>query len=84
MITCREFDQFIDDYLDRKLSLRQRVDMFLHRLFCSACRSYIAEYVEAKEAGESLFEDLDQEVPSEVPHELIDTIIKSRTTTPKK
>ena len=75
MLTCRDFDQFIVDYLDNELPWRTQVSMRLHFWFCSDCRAYLAGYQRTIELGQSAFEDPDCEVPDSVPPELVDAVI---------
>ena len=40
MLNCKETTHLISMGLDRKLSLRQRMNLRLHLLMCSACSAY--------------------------------------------
>ena len=75
MLSCRDFDHFIVDYLDNELPWHTHVSMRWHLWFCSDCRAYLADYQRTIELGQSVFEDLDREVPDSVPQELVDAVI---------
>lgn len=40
-MTCRELTELVTDYLDRRLSWRQRLQMELHLGMCRDCRAYL-------------------------------------------
>jgi len=40
MLTCKETARLVSDGLDRKLSLRQRMNLRLHLMMCGACSAY--------------------------------------------
>ncbi|MCG8404340.1 MAG: zf-HC2 domain-containing protein, partial [Phycisphaerales bacterium] len=44
MISCREFEAFIVDYLDDQLPARQRKIFEFHLKICRECRDYLAAY----------------------------------------
>ena len=44
MITCREFEDFVLQYLDDELSVRQRAMFEFHLRICRECREYLAAY----------------------------------------
>ena len=75
MLTCREFDEFIVDYLDHELPWSTQVSMRWHELLCSPCRAYLADYRRTIELGQSFFDDPESEVPDSVPQELVRAVI---------
>ncbi len=52
MLTCREFDEFIVDYLDYELPWSTQVSMCWYELLCSKCRAYLADYRRTIELGQ--------------------------------
>ena len=72
MLTCREFDSFIVDYLNSELPWSSQVSMRWHGFLCNECRAYLADYRRTIEFGQSVFEELDNEVPDSVPQGLVD------------
>lgn len=41
MLTCRDIATQASDYLERKLTLRQRLAVGLHLLLCGRCRDFL-------------------------------------------
>ncbi len=40
MPTCRDMSELVTDYLERVVSIRERVDIWWHLVRCEACRRY--------------------------------------------
>ena len=78
MMTCRELAEFLMDYLDRELPLRQRVVFEIHLRMCPGCKNYLKSYKETVELGKSICEEPDGPVPQEVPEELVQAIMAAR------
>jgi predicted anti-sigma-YlaC factor YlaD len=38
--TCRDMSELVTDYMERTVSVRTRLGMWLHLLQCDACRHY--------------------------------------------
>lgn len=78
MITCREFNDFIYDYVEGTLSEKQTVLFKRHMRICPMCRNFLKTYIATyKAAGQIIpFDDID--VPDEVPQDLIDAILDVR------
>lgn len=78
MITCREFNDFIYDYVDGAL-LDTQITLFeRHVRVCPMCGNFLRTYIASYKAkGEILpYDDLD--VPDVVPQGLIDAIFDAR------
>lgn len=78
MITCREFENFMDDYLEGSLPQRQRKIFDFHLRLCPDCRSYLEKYEKTIALGRSAFKDPDGSVPDDVPEDLIAAILAAR------
>lgn len=78
MMTCGEFEEFLDDWLDGSLPPRQRRIFDLHTKLCAPCRAYLAEYRCAVELGRRAFEDPSAPVPEDVPEDLVQAILAAR------
>ena len=78
MMTCREFDEFILDYLDGRLSRRNRLMFDLHMRMCSVCRDYVENYKQTIALEKAAFANLDAQVPSEVPEALVRAVMAAR------
>ena len=77
-MTCREFADFMIDYLSGELSTESRTAFEYHLSVCSNCRRYLASYQETVKLGKRAFEDEDANVPSQVPEELVKAILAAR------
>ena len=75
MLTCKQFDAFIVDYLEGRLPFSTRLSMRLHLALCWRCRAYLRKYRRTIELGQSVFGDPDQAVPDEVPDELVKAVL---------
>ena len=78
MITCRELEEFIADYLDGALPWRQRLVFRLHLLYCRECRDYLASYRRSIALGKAVFQYPDEPVPEEIPEDLVRAILAAR------
>lgn len=78
MITCREFEDFITNYLDNKLSAPQRSRFELHIRLCKECKQYLQAYQRTMEVSHAAYPAPDTALPNDVPEELIEAILKAR------
>jgi anti-sigma factor RsiW len=78
MITCREFEDFVLQYLDDELPARQRALFEFHLRICRECREYLAAYQRTVEIGRAAFKDANEAVPEDVPEDLIKAILEAR------
>ena len=77
-MTCREFADFMMDYLSGELSSASRAEFEYHLSLCSNCRRYLDSYRETVNLGKRAFEDDDTNLPSQVPEELVKAILTAR------
>ena len=77
MLNCREFEEFIDDYIDGKLPSSVSRKVYLHLLACWDCKSYIRAYKRSIEMSKAFCDKLDSEVLEDVPDELISIVLKN-------
>ena len=80
MITCAEFEQFIDDYLDQTLSEVQTSTFEMHLKLCKECREYLSAYKNSISLGKRVFEvkNADEKIPSDVPEDLLQAMLNAR------
>jgi anti-sigma factor RsiW len=78
LMSCREFADFMIDYLSGELSSDSRTAFDGHLSVCSNCRRYLAAYEESVTLGKRAFEDDDGAVPPDVPEQLIAAILTAR------
>ena len=71
MLTCKEFDDFMIDYLDGELPAWQKYLCWLHVKICRECANFVRQYRRIVELEQSAFEFADDPVPDSVPEELV-------------
>lgn len=75
-ITCREFEQFLFDYVEGKLAPVQRKRFDRHMAVCPFCRTSLAAYIKAINMGQKVCaEDEQDDVFDRAPQELINAIL---------
>ena len=78
MITCREFEDFILDYLRHDLPLRQRLIFDFHLKMCPECRDYLRAYKDTIEVLQRVYERDEAPLPEEVPEDLIEAVLAAK------
>ena len=78
VVTCREFADFIMDYLAGELPPESRAEFNNHLSVCPNCQKYLASYEETVKLGKRAFDDEDSTLPEDVPEELINSILAAR------
>jgi len=78
LVTCKQFDGFLADYLEGDLSSRQIKVFEGHMVLCPMCRAHFQTYVATFEMTRLAFGSSHDPIPDHVPEELtlavIDTI----------
>ena len=74
---CREFVEFLMEYLDGALGEQERSVFEGHIEDCPACVNYLETYRETVRLGNSVCAP-DAEVPPDVPEELVQAILSAR------
>jgi anti-sigma factor RsiW len=77
-LTCREFADFIMDYLSGDLASDTRRQFDAHLSECINCQKYLISYEETVRLGKRAFDNEDAAVPAEVPEELVKAILATR------
>ena len=77
-VTCREFADFMMDYLSGELSSASRAEFEHHLSLCSNCQRYLASYEESVKLGQRAFDEDDGAVPADVPEQLVKAIMAAR------
>lgn len=78
--TCKEITRSVSDSLDRKLSLRQRIEMRLHLLICTWCERYRQQLLFIRDAMHHASERVEEHEPfptASLPPEARDRIKRS-------
>jgi anti-sigma factor RsiW len=77
-VTCREFADFIAEYLSGELPPDGRASFEHHLRLCANCQKYLAGYEATVKLGKRAFVDDDADVPAQVPEELVQAILQAR------
>ena len=77
MITCREFEEFIVDYLEGDLPPRQVKIFELHLRVCRECREYLAAYRRTIDLGGAISAE-EEALPEEVPEDLVAAVLDAK------
>ena len=77
-MTCREFADFIADFLDGELPAVARRQFERHLTRCVNCSRYLDGYRQSIALGKRAFDDDDAPLPADVPEELVDAILSTR------
>jgi anti-sigma factor RsiW len=77
-VKCREFAEFIADYLAGELEAEPRAAFDRHLDRCHNCNAYLANYRHTIALGKSAFVDDEADVPSDIPDDLVKAILDSR------
>lgn len=78
MITCKELESFIVDYIDQSLPQVQRRKFELHLQVCSSCKAYIQDYTQSIALSQAAFDETDDDACDNMPEDLIAAILDSR------
>ena len=78
VVTCREFADFIADYLSIDLPAESRREFDRHLEVCPNCVKYLRSYEETVKLGRRAFDDDDAPVPEIVPEELVQGVLSAR------
>jgi anti-sigma factor RsiW len=77
LINCREFDEFIVNYLDGSLPARQRLAFKMHLAACSTCRNYLKQYRKTMSAAQNAMSAL-EERHAAVPDDLVRAVLSAK------
>jgi len=80
MVTCRQFDAFIADYLDGNLNERQQKIFRAHMEVCPMCRAHFETYVSTYQLSKKMFGTGAEPVPEDVPEELVLAVLDAART----
>ena len=48
MLNCKDMTKLISDSLERKISVRQRMELWLHIMMCGMCRRFRSNIIELR------------------------------------
>jgi anti-sigma factor RsiW len=78
MISCKEFEEFILDYMEDALAQAKKKTFELHLRMCPECREYLAAYKRSIELNQAVFNKPSDPLPDDVPEDLIKAILDAR------
>ncbi|MDT8436147.1 MAG: zf-HC2 domain-containing protein [Gemmatimonadota bacterium] len=78
MISCREFEEFVLDYLDGELAPPQRKTFDSHVRLCPECRVYLEAYEVSRALGEAVCREDEDAPPEDAPESLVTAILAAR------
>ena len=76
-MNCREFVEFLMEYLDGALGEEERRVFEGHVELCPACVNYLETYRETIRLG-GVCASQEEDVPADVPEELVQAILSAR------
>lgn len=77
-LSCREFVEFLDDYIDGALPPEPRAEFDKHLSDCPSCVAYMTSYEQAVALGRGAMCGSDEPVPDTVPERLVQAILAAR------
>lgn len=77
-MTCREFAEFMGDYLSGELPAAARAEFDHHLALCVNCRKYLTGYEATVKLGRAAFENQGAALPADVPEPLVKAILAAR------
>lgn len=81
-MTCKEFIDFLTDYLANELPAGERACFEHHLRLCPDCVAYLDSYRETVQLGRAACCGDQGELPADVPEELIRAILAARPAKP--
>jgi anti-sigma factor RsiW len=81
-LTCREFVEFLDEYLEGRLPPGQLARFNGHLAACTACVSYTRSYRDTVRLGRGVLSGMGETLPGDVPEELVRAILAARDSEP--
>ena len=77
-MNCREFTEFLHEYLSGNLPVDDRAAFDAHLAECPWCVAYLQNYRETILLGKAAFAPADEPLPERVPEELVQAILAAR------
>lgn len=77
MLTCRDVENFLIDYVDDELGFMTRLQFRMHIAMCRDCKKYLQTYINAIHMEKQIFEHPDDEAIGNVPDEILHAILSA-------
>ncbi|MBI3447345.1 MAG: zf-HC2 domain-containing protein [Acidobacteria bacterium] len=78
VLNCREFVEFLDDYLFGTLEEERRAVFEAHLAVCPPCVNYMKSYLATIRLEKAVFDDPSAPLPREVPEDLVQAILRAK------
>jgi len=78
-MTCREFTEFLIDYVENDLPAAERATFDDHLKSCPECVTYLRGYEQTIRLGKAVCKEDHDAVNDAVPEELVQAILAART-----
>jgi len=83
-MTCKDFIEFLLDYLEGGLPNAQKARFEEHLSVCRSCVAYLSNYRDTVELSKAALCDPEAPVPDEVPEDLVAAVLSARMAGPAK
>ena len=77
-MNCRQFTEFLHDYLLGNLPAEERAEFEKHLAECPWCVAYLDSYRKTLQLEQAAFSSPDDAPPEDAPEELIQAILRAR------
>ena len=77
-MTCKDFIEFLSDYVSGELPQTQESLFQEHLKLCSSCVAYLSNYRDTLSLSKAAFCDPEAPVPEEVPEDLVAAVLSAR------
>ncbi len=77
-MTCKDFIEFLHQWLDGELPEAQELLFEEHLSLCSSCVAYLSNYQDTLSLAKGAFCDPEGPVPDEVPEDLVEAVLAAR------
>ena len=77
-MTCKDFIEFLVDYVGGELPEAQKARFEEHIGICRSCVAYLSNYKDTVELAKISFGEPSDPVPGDVPEELVAAILAAR------
>ncbi|MFO0829856.1 MAG: zf-HC2 domain-containing protein [Phycisphaerales bacterium] len=74
-LTCREFIEFLDDYVANAQDAEVRAAFEAHLAICTRCADYLRSYRDAIRMGKMVMSESPGPVPDAVPEDLVKAVV---------
>ncbi len=78
MMKCKDFNEFLGEYLEGGLDEKTRSTFEAHLQICPPCYGYLDSYKDVVKVGKACCQDPEAGVPDDVPQSLVNAILAAR------